>query len=986
MKKALLSVLSIFFMSVLVFTGCKSEPEAAPAPVSVKDVEIHIDGIQETTHSLGVPGHATLSTNVQLQAFVIPAQATNRNVTWSIVDGSVDVITVSQTGLVTATAAGNKQVRVTTADGGHTATLNVTVNAIGQISVNEVKIHINGTELTHYNLGVSGHATAPNTVQLEAYVLPEEALNKDVTWSIVDGSVNIITVDPDGLVTAVTDGSKQVRVTTADGGHTATLDITVLPLGTNIYVASVSIQRSSEDVNDFTVDLDHGHFELHAKVLPDEANSDVTWGSSNTSVATISNGIVTVVGIGTTTISVETVSKKEDSTSATDSFVLTVDPPVMKEPALLLYNMASSPSGGTTTVMPEMDPTTKRYTISNAETGARFASDGTANATIVYLNNRSIKAFQSISARVRIVSAVENNGTTGVIMGLMTNPAVPVANLGGIQFGGMRVTTDNERRIYLSRAATNNSGILTARNSSGYTQATGASPVISSLDGVEIPFDEEFILEVVKTDANTYFQAFLKNNATGTVIADGVINNAANVNIQNPYLGFIIAGATVEISEIVIKDGATKEAINDVLFTTPASTPTPAKPTSVILSAPTIDGDYPAYTEIHPTSAGTSLAITASVLPARAPQAVEWAVTSGNANLASQTNTGVTIQNLDTDQKVVVVTATAGTAVATLTITVTSAAIPVSSIEISEKAGKNSIMAGPNGDGTGAETLEFECDVHPHTAQNKAFTWKVYDSISGTNETAIVSIDNDGIMTITESVTADTKVYVAAIPEDTTNVESSNRLEITVKKYVAPPTGPVLKRITINGATNIGTTYNSGNSQLTMTGTGVSDGSTIRLNFVYLEFDNSKNGNFVATVRVHSYAANANNNSKAGIFAIKDVTSTSTSDIYASVLNNTAGKVAEYYTGRNELTGNLTFPGILRLTKTGNSFQCSYSNDNGQSWISRDARTLSIFGDKILLGLGVCSNSTTTGTAVFSDFTVDFGQGPVVVDLGQDLN
>ena len=50
------------------------------------------------------------------------------------------------------------------------------------------------------------------TLQMKASVLPEDALDKDVTWSIVKGGDKAV-IDENGLVTAVSDGEIVVRAT-----------------------------------------------------------------------------------------------------------------------------------------------------------------------------------------------------------------------------------------------------------------------------------------------------------------------------------------------------------------------------------------------------------------------------------------------------------------------------------------------------------------------------------------------------------------------------------------------------------------------------------------------------------------------------------------------------------------------------------------------------------------------------------------------------
>ena len=153
----------------------------------------------------------TVGENATLTATVMPANADNKAVTWS--SNNTSVATVDNTGKVTAVAAGSAVITVTTTDGGKTATCTVTVTN-PDIPVQSVSL--NKTELS---LIIGENAT------LIATVLPENAVNKAVTWS--SSNTAIATVDANGKVTAVAAGEAIITVTTTDGGKTATCTVTV---------------------------------------------------------------------------------------------------------------------------------------------------------------------------------------------------------------------------------------------------------------------------------------------------------------------------------------------------------------------------------------------------------------------------------------------------------------------------------------------------------------------------------------------------------------------------------------------------------------------------------------------------------------------------------------------------------------------------------------------------------------------------------------
>ena len=83
----------------------------------------------------------------------------------------------------------------------------------------------------------SGTLSPTDTEQLTATISPVDATNQSVTWSSDD--LAVATVNPSGLVTAVSVGSANITVTSVDGTFTASTAITVSPVavtGVNLVV------------------------------------------------------------------------------------------------------------------------------------------------------------------------------------------------------------------------------------------------------------------------------------------------------------------------------------------------------------------------------------------------------------------------------------------------------------------------------------------------------------------------------------------------------------------------------------------------------------------------------------------------------------------------------------------------------------------------------------------------------------------------------
>ena len=133
-----------------------------------------------------------------------------------------------------------------------------------------------------------------NTYQLVATVVPAQATNKDVTW--VSSNAGVAEVDNQGRVTAKTEGTATVTVTTKEGNLTATCTVTVVK--SIIAVTSVTLNESA-----VTLDV-KSTLQLTATIAPADASiKDITWTSDKTDVAEVSNeGLITAKEIGKATI------------------------------------------------------------------------------------------------------------------------------------------------------------------------------------------------------------------------------------------------------------------------------------------------------------------------------------------------------------------------------------------------------------------------------------------------------------------------------------------------------------------------------------------------------------------------------------------------------------------------------------------------------------------------------------------------------------
>ncbi len=149
---------------------------------------------------------------------------------------------------------------------------------------------------------------------LTANVFPDNATEQGVTWR--SDNTSVASVDANGRLTAHSKGSATITVTTVDGNKTATCTVNVAKAG--IPVSSISLNKTSLSLTPAPTYIlsDLSEFTLIATVLPaDAGNRDVTWSSSNSSVAKVdaATGKVTAVAGGTATITATTVEGNKEA-------------------------------------------------------------------------------------------------------------------------------------------------------------------------------------------------------------------------------------------------------------------------------------------------------------------------------------------------------------------------------------------------------------------------------------------------------------------------------------------------------------------------------------------------------------------------------------------------------------------------------------------------------------------------------------------------
>lgn len=221
----------------------------------------------------------------QLTATVLPFNATDKGVTWSSSDSSV--VTVDNTGLVTAVSLGNAIITATTANG-----------LTDQCKVTVEKTPVTGISFDKAALGITDSGELEmivgETKTIIATVVPENATDKRLLYS--SSSPKVVSIDENGNMTALSVGTALIYVRSDDS---------INPVYAYIHVKVTAIEVEDIVLNMTEVELKAGQtVQLNATVFPEDAtNKNVIWSSSDISVATVdNNGFVTAYRVGASRI------------------------------------------------------------------------------------------------------------------------------------------------------------------------------------------------------------------------------------------------------------------------------------------------------------------------------------------------------------------------------------------------------------------------------------------------------------------------------------------------------------------------------------------------------------------------------------------------------------------------------------------------------------------------------------------------------------
>lgn len=278
-----------------------------PAPT---EIELSAEGLADGKLKLESGATATFSAKVKPDADEennVPAA--NQEVVWALVDSATKVISISDTGVVTALKSGTASIKATSkSDATISATCEVTVFVAAK-SVTVHKDTAEGAVVTDFDM------VQADTATVVAVVGPEGVTDDTVTWTAEpSGVVSFSAADVKSpTITADAAGVATVTVKTNDGDFEKSFEITVRPLPDGVTMDPETLALAPDETATITAIVGPA-----ADGETPAAAQTVEWESSDETKATVDqNGAVTAVADGTAAITATTPNGKVGTTTVT---------------------------------------------------------------------------------------------------------------------------------------------------------------------------------------------------------------------------------------------------------------------------------------------------------------------------------------------------------------------------------------------------------------------------------------------------------------------------------------------------------------------------------------------------------------------------------------------------------------------------------------------------------------------------------------------
>jgi uncharacterized protein YjdB len=377
-----LGVFTLALCVPLFLAGCSGSGKSSNDPVAVTGINL-----KATTWIL-------INGSEQLSADIVPANASNKSVTWKSSDENV--ATVDSTGKVSGVGLGDAVITTITDEGSFSAGCYVNVSyayrAVSSLTLDSTAI----------STIISG------TTTLKSKILPANASFQNVVWTSSDKNIASVSSDSGSsiTVTGVAAGKATITATSlGDSTQMAICTVTVTKAVTSIKVSGAA-----------AITGDSGTVQLSAEITPSDANQTISWISGSPLVASVSSaGLVTGNSNGSAVIS----AVASDGSGITASCTINVSG---QSPMAYFIKQANADVTNATTAVKTGSSIAIHNTYSSSGNAFKYVAPnyyGTQSNGFIAYPSKMDGNF-SVSAIVAITVENKGNNACGVAVGLTT--------------------------------------------------------------------------------------------------------------------------------------------------------------------------------------------------------------------------------------------------------------------------------------------------------------------------------------------------------------------------------------------------------------------------------------------------------------------------------------------------------------------------------------------------------------------------------------
>ena len=532
------------------------------------------------------PSEATISIGEYktLTAQVTPATINNVELKWISSDKSVVEIVEN----------GKKFVTIRGISGGSAVitAINEDNIVVGFCKVT-VKQPVTSITLSESNVTVSLSASS---FQLRATVYPKTATNQALKYTSTN--TNVVRVDDEGKVTLVSAGTATVIVTSVDSPSVSAMcNITVTTPVTGIALDETSASMVVGETKRLTY-----------TIIPTTAtNKDVTWTSSDMSVAAVSaTGIVTANRSGSAIITVTTADGKHSKSCTiivgqyASSIKLDVSNLTLNVNETYTFKVTTTPASSTDTFTWE----TSNANVATVSTTGKVTAKAEGTALIIVKSSRGVTAYCNVKVEQQ---------ATGIVLNFETKTVV-VSNSFTLKATVLPANASNQKVTYKS----SNTKVATV-SSKGKVKGIKGGTAIITVTSEDGNFKETCIVTVKELVTKIELKSSYKvpYQKTYTIVPTVKSNSATNTKLQ-------WSSSNTKIATVDKNGKITAKAYGKATITVKATDGSGSKATTTVhvvrpVTRITLDKTVLSIVE------GRSKKLTATVRPSNATyQSVTW--------------------------------------------------------------------------------------------------------------------------------------------------------------------------------------------------------------------------------------------------------------------------------------------------------------------------------------------------------------------------